>query len=160
MPIPIIPVIRDFSVPFLHFSLIPPFKTHFRMMSNEENEEWRRMNDQSWLLSQAGQADQIQPEEVHWIAFSGRTLLTPSNFFHKAFVKSSLYFLKLLLNFWFKTVGEVLPLQRSLFNYQVIIWPISTLILNCNFSGSTTKCVPCLCQRSLATLKMPSGKPQ
>ena len=51
MPIPLIPVIHDFSVTFLHFSLIPPFQTHFGMMSNGENEEWRRMNDQIWPLS-------------------------------------------------------------------------------------------------------------
>ena len=51
MPIPIIPVIPDFSVSFLHFSLIPPFKTHFGMMSNGKNEEWRRMNGRIWPLS-------------------------------------------------------------------------------------------------------------
>ena len=51
MPIPIIPVIHDLSVSFLHISPIPPFKTHLRMMSNGENEEWHRMNDQNWLLS-------------------------------------------------------------------------------------------------------------
>ena len=80
MPIPIIPVIRDFSVPFLHFSLIPPFKTHFGMMSNGENEEWRRMNDQIWPLSLenmlknmkvGGQTSTFQVCIVHFLVFWG-----------------------------------------------------------------------------------------